>query len=142
MQVRRRAEPKRADSRGFTLVEVVISSSILAVVIAGLMAGFVSALRVHRHATRHYHATVLARNRLMRARSIYYTGLRYLAQSKMRINELGDRDERGNFIRSTTVETNVPSAPFCTRVTCRVWYIMEGHTSSSPVMMSTLVAEE
>ena len=98
-------EKKRRLRRGMTVTEVVIATSLILLVMAGSYALIVRASELSRSARRHYIAISLAKNRLERARNFLYSDLQLLAETDLTIDENGNPDPKGQYRRSTTVDT-------------------------------------
>jgi prepilin-type N-terminal cleavage/methylation domain-containing protein len=100
---------KTRHKRGMTLVEVVISVSLIVMVMGGAYRLIVQASELSRSARRHYVAISLAKNRLERARNFLYQDLKLLAESRLIVNDNGAPDPNGRFQRTTAVNTNYAS---------------------------------
>ncbi|MBL7155560.1 MAG: prepilin-type N-terminal cleavage/methylation domain-containing protein [Candidatus Omnitrophica bacterium] len=92
---------------GITLVEVLFSAVILAMVITGILFIFVQTLDMSKRIDHEYTATNLATARMERARTViessgfdYLTDLR---ETDTIIDETGGQNPNGEFNRSTTV---------------------------------------
>ena len=103
---------------GFTLLEVVMTLFLLAVVLAGAYMVMSRAADLSRSARHHYIAINLAKNRLERARNFAYGDLHLLTENNVVVDDNGVPDTTGRFRRSTVVVTNY--APNLTRITVTV----------------------
>lgn len=91
---------------GFTLVEVLVSVVLLAMVIAGSYTLIGRATALMRSARNHYVALNLCKNRLERARIMAYRDLPLLAETNMQVDANGVVSSLGDFRRSTILGTN------------------------------------
>lgn len=96
-------------NKGFTLVEAVISTVILAFAIAGSYALIIRSASMIRSSRNHYMAVNLAKDRLERARSVPYSQLIMLSESQLAVDDTGTPSSTGDFRRTTTVNTNYQS---------------------------------
>lgn len=94
---------------GFTIIEIVVSLIVLAVVMAGAYQVITVAARLRHSARNHYIAVVMANNRIERAKNFEYKDLSLLAESNVVLDEDGAGDPNGWFRRTTTVNTNFAS---------------------------------
>jgi len=101
-----------------TLVEVVIAIAVLALVMAGSYALVSRSAALSRAARNHYVATMIAFNRLERAKNFEYDDLPLMAESEVLVNDNGVPDTEGDFRRTTTVNTNY--APNLTKIEVKV----------------------
>ncbi|MDF3130941.1 prepilin-type N-terminal cleavage/methylation domain-containing protein [Kiritimatiellaeota bacterium B1221] len=95
-------------SSGFTLVEVMVSSVLLAVVILSALALFVQVTRSSQLVRRRTDATSIAWSRIERARNLQFDEIDELIEGGegTRVNEAGLTDETGKFLRKTSVVTD------------------------------------
>ncbi len=98
-----------AKNQGFTLVEAVISAVILAFAIAGSYALIIRSASMIRASRNHYVAVNLAKDRIERARSVPYSQLILLTESRLVVDDSGTPCSTGDFCRTTTVNTNYQS---------------------------------
>lgn len=91
---------------GFTIVEAVVSSVLLAMVLGGAYTLIVRTYTVSRVARDHYVASNLAKNRIERAHNFRYSDLPLLAESKVMVDDNGSGDTEGHFRRTTRVNTS------------------------------------
>jgi len=91
--------------RGFTLVEVLVATTLVVTVLAGVYMVVVHALRLTRMARDHYVATNIAKNRLERARNFQYNDLYLLAEGNVTVNENGLPDNAGRYRRTTVINS-------------------------------------
>lgn len=121
---------------GFTLVEVMIASTILGLVMLGFHAAFLGALRTQFMAEDHYAATAVARNRLQRALSMDFDSLALLDETATRVDARGTPDANGSLMRHTYV-SNV--SPDCVYVACTIYFdLRRGGGQSEPIQLTTM----
>lgn len=94
-------------TRGFTLIEAIISAALLAMVIAGSYKILGQASRLMRTSRNHYIAINIGKNRLERARLLEYDQLTMLAETNILVDTSGLPSSAGDFRRSTILNTNV-----------------------------------
>lgn len=129
--------------RGVTLVEIMFSVTITAIVISGILLLFVQAIDISRRINYEYTATNLAKMRLEDARVVIKTSgfdaLTDMAEgSEKRIDRDGMPDKDGEFTRTTTVTPNYTSNALLTEVGTSVWYYFKGKKKSTPITMTTV----
>ncbi|MCK5850380.1 MAG: prepilin-type N-terminal cleavage/methylation domain-containing protein [Kiritimatiellae bacterium] len=126
---------------GFTLVEMVIASFILAMVFGGAMKCFVAAARSQYLANEYYAASVLARNRVEYAKIYPFQSLAMLIETDVQLDRYGEPDGDGVYWRTTTVTPSVVN-PVCIDVIVEVDYeTRPGVMCGVPVMVATMVGE-
>lgn len=133
--------PNRANTKsGFTLPEVMVASTVLVIVAVSFTAAFMSAVRQHRLASNYTSASLVAKNRIQRARSIDYGSVTLLEETNASVNVWGSRDLDGAYLRATSVDTN--TIPNCCLVTVQVWYpTWRGIQAGAPVTIQTILTE-
>ena len=99
----------RSHRQGFTLVEAVISTLILAFAIGGSYSLLIRSAAMIRSSRNHYVAVNLAKDRIERAHSVPYSQLNLLVESKLVVDDSGIPSSTGDFRRTTTVNTNYQS---------------------------------
>lgn len=130
---------------GFTLLEVMIASTILMVLVAGFVGSFIMALRTLDAANNQYRAKAIARNRIQRARSFEFASLPLLEETDSFIDRYGNIDQAGTFRRSTTIVTNTPTAPHTVGIRVEVRYPLRARARrvlSAPMVFDNLIARE
>lgn len=105
---------------GFTLVEVVISLSLLVVVMAGVYRSLESAFRLRRASHQHYLAVVIANNRIERAKNVAFDDLGLLDEERLPVTAQGVPEPDGLFRRTTVVEPDFDGNTSLARVTVTV----------------------
>ncbi len=96
----------RHSKSGFSLMESVISMTLLAIVIAGSYSLIVRSAEAIRSARNHYIAVNISKARVERARSFAYNELYMLSESRVLVDESGNPASAGWYRRTTTVNTN------------------------------------
>jgi Tfp pilus assembly protein PilV len=97
---------QRSSKSAFTLVEAVISAVILALAIAGSYSLITRSASMIRSSRNHYVAVTLAKDHIERARSIPFSQLHLMAESRLLVDDSGTPDSQGDFRRTTSVVTN------------------------------------
>lgn len=130
---------------GFTLLEVMIASTVLMLLIAGFVGSFIMALRTLDAANNQYRAKAIARNRIQRARSFEFSSLSLLAEEDSRIDRYGNIDQDGDYRRTTMISTNTPTWPHTIRIQVEVRYPLRsraGHVLAAPLIFDNLIARQ
>lgn len=99
---------------GFSIVEVVVTLVLMAMVMGGAYLVISRAAQLSRTARNHYVAATLCKNRLERARNFDYQDLHLMAEYDLVVDDNGTPSSLGQFARTTEVNTNV--APGLTEV--------------------------
>lgn len=141
-------ETPRAAARGksgFSLVEVIISSSIFLIVSIGFTAGMLAALKAHSMASQHYRATCLTRNHIQHARTLAFNSVQQMAKTNEWIDERGTimaGQADGLFRRSTSV-TNPAGMTDTVEVVVQIYFpVPFGRLAPSNVEMRTMITKE
>jgi prepilin-type N-terminal cleavage/methylation domain-containing protein len=109
---------RRTPGSGFTLVEVVISVMLLALVLGTAYPVLTRGGAIVRQARNHYLAVNVAKARVERARNFEYGDLHLLAEPATEVDQNGVPTQPGVFRRTTTVTPE--TAPGLTLVTVSV----------------------
>lgn len=96
--------------RGFTLVETVVTITLIAMIMGSAIKLISVATKVTRAARNRYIAATIAKNRLERARNFQYGDLHLMAENGVVVNENGVPNPNGWFKRYTAVNTNYVEA--------------------------------
>ena len=124
---------------GFTVVEAVIASAMLAVISGSFILAYISAMRTHLVASDFYKATCIARNRIQRARTLDFDSLSLLVETTASVDQDGNIDSEGQFRRTTVVTNDLPGR---VRISISVQHpIPNGRLSSQPVEVFTMIAK-
>ena len=117
------------NQKGITLVEVLISTAIFALVIVGIMGTLIISVDLSRKIDYEYAATNLAKKRLETARTMIKTQgfwtLFTMEEEDILINADGMRDSDGEFVRTTKVAPNYGN-PRLTKVEVEIYYSYRG----------------
>lgn len=92
--------------RGFTILEVLVSLTLVAMVMAGAYLLITQTAQLSRAARDKYVAVTLCKNRLERARNFDYQDLHLMDEPGLVVNDNGAPYPRGMFRRITLVNTN------------------------------------
>ncbi len=113
---------RKADTRGFTLVEVMVSSMILALFLSGALAMLVQTTRTTESVRRRTEAVSLAWSRVERARLVGFDAMEDLVEEAPGnvVNAAGLLDENGLYRRVTSVESLQGELP-AVRIRVDVW---------------------
>ena len=134
--------------KGFTLVEVLVSSLILTLVLVGVIAVFVQTVEISRRIDYEYTAANLARSRIEFARAVVKTrGFDALTQ-----DAFGEEDTRidaegkpasatGEFYRTTTVTADYDGNARLTEVKVRVSYEFQGARTNDSAVLDIIFAD-
>ncbi len=91
---------------GFTFIEVMIAMTLLVLSMAGAYQVVNMSMQARQNAHNYYTATIIANNRIERAKNVTFGNLEMLAEDNNRVNELGAPDPAGRYHRITTVDVN------------------------------------
>lgn len=89
---------------GFTFLEATMAIAILTSVMAGGCRLIASIVRLRTASHNHYTATLIANNRIERAKHISLSELPLLAEKEVAVNSLGVPQSDGRYRRSTVVQ--------------------------------------
>jgi len=92
--------------KGFTLVEMMVASFVLAIFIAGSYALVSGSLWMNQTSRDHYVALNLASSRLERTRTLLYADYSKVAENQLVMNANGTPNANGQYRRTTTVNSN------------------------------------
>jgi Tfp pilus assembly protein PilV len=107
----KRAGTKRSSRSAFSMVEVIVSGFLIALVMAGAITLVARSMTLSRVARNHYVAISIWKNRLERARTLQYESLSLLAENNVVVDDNGTPAAGGSFSRTTTVNTNFSTDP-------------------------------
>ena len=133
-----REKSRRLANAGFTITEVVIASALLIVGVTATFSAAISSIRTHYMASNMYHATCLARNRVQRGLALPFDTLPALASDKDSIDQDGNANANGPYLRSTTL---TPDSSDSYIITVEVSYpVGRGAMSPNPVKIESKIA--
>ncbi len=143
------AGPGRQPSRkaatglaGYTFVEVVVAMVLLAIGLAGIYRVMIVSMQARQVAQNHYTATVMANNRIERAKNLAFGELDTLIENERSVNELGAPDVNGRYLRTTLIEETWNGEATLTRITVTIVPPSPNRRSDEglpPVSVSTLL---
>ncbi|MBD3296269.1 MAG: hypothetical protein GF392_02760 [Candidatus Omnitrophica bacterium] len=137
--------------KGMTLVEVVVSVALIALVVLSLVLTVTQSAVYSRRVDVLYTASYLAQRRIDMLNRLDFALLPEAAESSVRIGADGNIDPDGDYLRTTEIQENHDGNPFITRVKVSVFRVQVGlsgekrdevgniTTVSSPVVMETLL---
>lgn len=125
---------------GFTMVEVMIASSVLLLFLGGFLSAFLIGIRTLDMTVNHYRANAIARNRIQRARSFAFDSLPLLEESEVSIDRFGNADTQGEYRRTTVISTNTATAPHTVQIQVGVRFPLRDNTFSEPVSVENVIA--
>lgn len=130
------------NNKGATLVEVMTAIVIFMVGIEALSAVYTQSMQMGKRADYVYTAYNLAKNHVERLKTLNYALLPSAAEISTIVNNDGDPDSNGSFIRTTTVTANYGGNALLTQVTVRVNYVLRGTQSASPMELTTIILNQ
>ena len=130
---------KKQNNEGFSLVEIMIASGILALIFMGFMASFIQATRLQYMANKNYCASVIARNRIEQLKVYAYETVLTMVETNTRVNENCVYCPTGWYWRSTFIKTSANNSN-CVDIICSVMYWTKpGVTAEAPVQVYTML---
>lgn len=139
---RNTARSPSGTSDGYTFVEVVVAMVLLAIGLAGIYRVMAVSMQSRQVAQNHYTATVMANNRIERAKNLAFGELDMLIETERAVNELGLPDVDGRFLRTTLIEESWGGDATLTRITVTIVPPSPNRRSDeglAPVSVSTLL---
>src|SRR3989338_6032188 len=133
---------KLKNSKGVTLVEVMMAIFIFVFGIQGLLGVYLQSMQVGKKADYTYTAYNMAKNHIERLKTLNYALLPSAAETSTIINNDGDPDPNGSFIRTTTVTPNFGGNALLTQVTVQVNYVFRGTQGASPTQFATIILNQ
>ena len=128
------------DSKGFTLVEVVVSIALVAIVMLSLVAAVVQFGILSRRTDQIYVSSYLAQRRIELLKKFDFDDLFPGAdETDIRIDADGTMNVNGEYVRTTGVYTT--SSPYLLHVKVNVDKYVDGQPSGRPVEMETLFSD-
>ncbi len=126
-------------------MEVLVAMTILVFSMAGAYKAVTMAMQARGNAHNFYTATVLANNRIERAKSLTFGDLAMLAEENRAVNAQGALDADGRYRRTTTIDTAWENEEHVSRVEVVVQApaLRGGQAGGGPsVLVSTLLINE
>lgn len=124
---------------GWSLVESLVSTVLLAMSGAVLSTAFLQGMRLGQVSSDYYAAVTIAKNRIERARAFEFRDLPLLAESNVRLDSTGVPDPYGKFTRTT--EVDMTHGPSLGRIVTTVAYPIPGRGGRGSVSIVTLLTE-
>lgn len=128
--------------QGFSLVELSIALMVATVFVLGILSLYSQSVVSTKKMNQRFIAVNLAKNRLERLRSFDFDVLPLSAETDTYLDEKGNPDANGGFIRNTTVSTNYNGVSDLTQVTVSVDYEIKGEYTGNPVVLTTVFVDE
>jgi len=107
---------KNVKLKGITLVEVIVSISLVAVVVVALAAAVTQSSVFSKSIDIVYTASYLAQRRINVLKRLDFDQISAAEETDIRVNEGGDIDSSGKYIRSTEIITDVGGNSYLTKV--------------------------
>ncbi len=104
------------DRRGITLVEVLVSIALVAVVVVALTAAVTQSSVFSKSIDITYTAAYLAQRRVDMLKRLDFGQLPLAEEVDIRIDVTGEINPSGKYIRTTEITTNINSNPYLTKV--------------------------
>lgn len=123
------------DTKGLTLVEVVVTIALIAIVIVSVVATVVQSATFSNRIDKVYTASYLAQRRIDLLKRFDFDEVPNAEETDIRIGADGTVDPDGDYIRTTGVYTD--SNPYLLKIKVSVDLVIDGSPSGSPVVMET-----
>ena len=128
--------------KGMTLVEVVVSAAILGIVVVSVIATIAQSSVFSRRIDHVYTCSNLAKKRMDDLKRYLVGDLADRAsETDVRIDENGDIDVSGNYIRTTEITSDYDANPYLYKIKVSVDRVVEGEKYGSPAVIETLFAD-
>jgi prepilin-type N-terminal cleavage/methylation domain-containing protein len=103
-------------SRGMTLIEVIISIALVALVVVSLFAAVTQTSVFSQRIDRVYTASNLAQRRIDMLKKLDFELVEFAEETDVRIDADGNQDTNGTYVRTTEIETDYNGNPFLLKV--------------------------
>ncbi len=127
-----------------SLVELIVSFSLIALIGGNIIALLVENMKAGQMSDYNYAAVNIAKSRIDRLRQLRRDkGFDYLntaAETDVTVNRNGLPDDKGEFVRSTSVTINFEGNPNLTKVEVTVKYKGAGGVATTTVTLTTLMS--
>ncbi len=127
-----------------TLVEVMVSLGLIALLGGGILALLVENTKAGQAMDYNYAAINIAKSRMDRVRELRrdkgYDYLSTAAETDVKVDREGNPDENGEFTRSTSVTTNFEGKANLTQVVVTVSYQGVGDVSITTITITTFIS--
>jgi hypothetical protein len=138
MQALEKDRRRTSGAGGFTVVEVMVASSLLVVGVTALFLAVISSIRVQYTSNNMFHATCLARNRIQRALALPFETLPVLEEDSVSVDQNGGALADGEYSRTTRIEKLSDNSY---RITVEVVYpVGSGIPSPVPVTIDSEIS--
>jgi prepilin-type N-terminal cleavage/methylation domain-containing protein len=129
------------DSKGFTLVEVLVSVTIVAVLCTSLILAATQHIVYSKKIDSIYACSNLAKERVNSLRTYLFSDLASAEETAVRISRNGVEDISGEFCRTTEVEEEFDGNPYMARIKVSVDRVEDGSAAGKPVIMETIFTD-
>jgi prepilin-type N-terminal cleavage/methylation domain-containing protein len=126
-------------TEGFTLMEVVISIALMAIIMTSVVGVMVKGRQASASADYVYTAYNIAKNHIETLRTMSFAELSLANETDTMLNEDGVPDPEGMFKRTTIVTTNYTGNANLAKVDVKATYTAQGKTPAQPIQLTTVV---
>jgi len=137
------------NSRGMTLIEVVISIILIAMVVVALFAALTQSAIFSKRIDLIYASSYIAQSRIDALKKLDFDQIDLSAETDVRVDEMGDTDASGEYMRSTEITPDFDGNVYLKKVKVSVKKMkvnMDGTIDDpmtfegQPIIMETLLA--
>ena len=137
------------NSKGITLVEVVVSVILVALILAFLIATVAQSSVFSRRIDMIYTASYLAQRRIDMLKRLDFDQIPAAGETDVRVDADGNIDPNGSYFRTTEVDTEHDSNSYLSKVkvtvkklkVCMDGSIADSETLGQPIIMETLFSD-
>ncbi|OIO37809.1 MAG: hypothetical protein AUJ71_04470 [Candidatus Omnitrophica bacterium CG1_02_49_16] len=126
---------------GATLIEVMGAVLIFMIGIAALLGVFYASVGMAKRGQYVYTAYNIAKNHIEELKSYGFTNLADANETESVVDKNGVADASGEYIRTTTVTNPYNGDSSLTEIDVKVWYVLIGTRSTSPIEVTTAIFE-
>lgn len=131
-----------SNKKGFTLVEVIVSIMLVSLVIAAVMGIVMQSSIFSKRIDQIYTASNLAKQRMDNLKRFNFNDLPTGGvETDVRIDESGESDSSGDYIRTTAITENFDSNSYLIKIKVSVDRVVDEAASGTPVVIETLFAD-
>lgn len=127
---------------GVSLLEVVIAVMVTSIVIVGVLSLYYQSVLVTKKMNQLFIATNLAKSRLERIKNLEFDQLPFAEETDTQLDQNGNADLEGKFLRNTTISTNYNGNADLTSASVTVNFEVKGEWSTNPVTLTTVLVNE
>ena len=128
--------------RGFTLIEVLVSIALIALMATAILLTATGHVVYSHKVDKIYTASNLAKQRMDSLKQMIFSDLATQApESDVRIDDTGEEDSSGDYMRTTEVEGDYDGNSYLVKIKVSVDRVEEGSASGNPVVIETLYAD-